>query len=95
MDAEAEAEYEDTERYLREGQEYEYKAERRQSIERLQALERREPEDNINLRQPQHNHQTSVEEVSEDEHSVFYHMQTRMAQVTEDKACITDLAKQI
>ena len=77
MNAQAEAEYEDTERYLRKEQAYEI--ELRQSIERLQALQRRKPEDNCNLRQPQDNNQTSNEEISEDEHSVFGQMRTMMA----------------
>ena len=90
MNTEAEAEYEDKERYLREGQAYE--EERRQLLKRL-ALERREPAGN--LRHPQHNIQPTMEEVSEDEHSVFYQIQIMMAQVTEDKATITKLTKQM
>ena len=90
LNAEAEEEYEDEERYLREGQEYE--KERRQSLERI-ALERREPDGN--LIQTRHNIHPTTDEISEDEHSIFFQMRTIMAQITEDKATITELAKQV
>ena len=83
LDAKAQDEYEDEDRYRREGQEYKELEKRRKEEAVVRERQRQQQ-----LRRPE-------QEESDDEHSVFTHVRTMMHQIEQDKARITEIANQV